>query len=256
MIKIKDFEIRTDFGFEFTNISFTIEDTIEDLSVYSFDLYRGSAVNDEFNLVYSNIQNFECNDFSANLLNDEIMYYYKIKITNILTDEFTFSDIMPSYKIKCDNYAYYLTEVYNKYLEDVIGNEEILLLKRKRTGELCECFDDIRGPRNSDKCEKCFGTGYVGGFYPPMIMRVNYLNTESIQEEMDIKGTFKSDGPRQFWTCNYPIIQEGDIVLDTLTNARYTVQSWQPSRKNGFLIRQVIQITRLPESSIFNKVTI
>ena len=50
MIEFKSFETRTDFGFEFINISFTIKDTIKDLSVYRFDLYRANAVTDDFKL--------------------------------------------------------------------------------------------------------------------------------------------------------------------------------------------------------------
>lgn len=256
MIQFKDFDVRTDFGFEFINIKFSIEDTIKDLSVYRFDLYRACAVTDEFELIYSNIQDFECNDYTANLLNDEIIYYYKIKATNFLTDESIVSDIIPTFKNKSDNYSYFITEVYNIYLDDVIDNDEILLLKRKRTGELCDCFDDVRGSRYGDKCTSCFGTGYKGGFYPSSKMKVCYLNAESIQEEMDIKGTFKQNSPRQFWTSNYPLIQEGDIIVDTLTSEKYTVGNWQPSYKNGFLIRQTVQITRLPEASIFNKIQI
>ena len=256
MIEFKSFDTRTDFGFEFINISFTIEDTIKDLSVYRFDLYRANAVTDEFKLVYSNIQNFECNDYSVNLLNDEIAYYYKIKATNIMTDETLFSEIIPTYKNTSDNYSYFITEVYDKYLNDVIANEEVLLLKRRRTGELCDCYDDIRGSRYGDKCQCCFGTGYKDGFYPPSKMKVCYLNAESMQEDMDIKGTFKENSPRQFWTSNYPLIQEGDIIVDTLTSDKYTVTSWQPSYKNGFLIRQTVQMTRLPESSIYNKIKI
>ena len=95
MIQFKETSVRTDFGLEFVNISFTIEDTHENLSNYQFDLYSGEAVTDNFNLIYSNIQNFECNDYTANLLNDEIMHYYKIKATNLKTGESIFSEIIP-----------------------------------------------------------------------------------------------------------------------------------------------------------------
>ena len=256
MIQFKDIDIRTDFGFEFINISFELEDTTEDLSKYRFDLYRAYAVTDEYKLVYSNIQNFECNDYSINLLNDEVLFYYKVKATNILTDDFVFSDVVPATMRKGDNYQYYITEIYNKYLNDVVDNDEVILLKRMRTGELCDCYDDIRGSRKGDQCTSCFGTGYKGGFYPPSTIKVCYFNVESITEEMGIRGTFKSESPVQFWTANYPVIQEGDIVVNTLTADKYTVTNWQPSYKNGFLIRQTVQVTRIPEASIYQKIKI
>lgn len=254
MIQFKETSVRTDFGLEFVNISFTIEDTHENLSNYQFDLYSGEAVTDNFNLIYSNIQNFECNDYTANLLNDEIMHYYKIKATNLKTGESIFSEIIPLYKANDDNYSYFINEIYNIYLEDVINNEEFVLFKRRRTGELCECYDDIRGARFSDKCTSCFGTGYKGGFYPPVKIRVCFLNSESAQEGMDLKGTFKENSPLNFWTTNYPLIEEGDIIGNLSSGDKYTVASWQPSFKNGYLIRQTVRTERLPGSSIFSKI--
>lgn len=255
MITFKDLRVKANFGFEFMNISFSIEDTIEDLTRYRFDLYRSHYEGDEFKPVHTDIQNFECNDYSANLLNDEIRYIYKIKAINIDTNQHIFSNQFDSPDKKDDNYASYFLEVYNMYL-DIIGNDEIILLKRKRTGELCDCYDDVRGSRKSDKCTDCFGTGYKGGFYPPMRMKACYLNTESIQENMDIKGTFEANGPRQLWTLNYPTIQENDIIIDTLTNEKFMVSSWQPSVKNGFMIRQMIQMNGIPTASIYQKIPV
>lgn len=256
MIEIKDVSVRTDFGLDFINISFTIKDTTENLADYQFDLYRAAGVSDEFKIIYSNIQNFECNDYSANLLNDEIVYYYRIKTINIKTGETFFSEIIPAYKASDDNYSYFLSEVYNIYLNDVINNEEVALFKRKRTGELCDCYDDIRGSRLSDKCKDCLGTGYKGGYYPAIKIKVCYLNAESAQEEMDTRGTFKGTSPLSFWTSSYPLIEEGDIIGVISSAVKYIVTTCQPSYKNGYLIRQTIQLSRLPEPSIFRALEI
>ena len=254
MIQFKNVFIKTDFGLDFVNIRFEIEDTREDLFNYQFDLYSSEAVNGDFELIHSNIQDFECNDYTANLLNDEIMHYYKIKATNLKTGESVESEIVSLISAQDDNYSYYIKEVYDMYLSSVVNNEEVVLFKRKRTGELCDCFDDIRGSRLSDKCTSCFGTGYKGGFYPAIKIHVCYLNTESAQEGMDIKGTFKENSPLSFWTSNYPLIEEGDIIGNISTGDKYTVASWQPSYKNGYLIRQTVRTERLPGSSIFSKI--
>lgn len=254
MIQFKDVTIRTDFGLEFVNIRFTIEDTKEDLFNYQFDLYSSAAINTGFELIHSNIQDFECNDYTANLLNDEIVHYYKIKATNLKTGESIESEAVSTIDGKSDNYSYYIKEIYDMYLENVIANSEVVLLKRKRTGELCECYDDVRGARLSDKCKSCFGTGYKGGFYPAIKLKVCFLNVEATQESMDIKGTFKENTPLSFWTSNYPLIEEGDIIGNLSTGDKYTVASWQPSYKNGYLIRQTVRTERLPGSSVFTKI--
>lgn len=253
MIQFKELKASNRLSIDFINVQFSIEDTVEDLTNYRFDLLRSNSQSGPFEIVMTSIQGFECNDYSVNLLNPEIKYFYKVRAFDFKNDEELMSDIFSTPSATNDNYSYYLDNIYNQYL-DIINNSEVYLLKRMRTGELCECYDDIRGSRKSDKCTSCFGTGYKGGFYQPIKMKVNYFNTASKSEEMISAGSFENQTPVQFWTINYPIIQENDIIVDTLTGQRSTVMNWQPSYKNGYLIRQTVQVTKIPESSIFYKI--
>lgn len=255
LIKFKSVNATTDYGLDFVNITFSIEDTREDLSDYQFDLLRSNCESDDFYVVYSNIQDFECNDYAVNLLNPESRYLYKIRATHIPTEfsiesnDFSYPEVDP------DRYAFYLSEIYSMYLE-AIGNQKMYLLKRKRTGDRCECYDDVRGARLSDKCPICFGTGYAGGFYKPIEIMVNFLSTAGKQEEVGLNGTFEATEPIQLWTQNYPLLQENDILVDSVTGERFTISHWRPSYKNGFLLRQTVQAEGIPESSRLYKVPV
>lgn len=255
MIAINESKASLDFGLEFVNITFSICDTEEDLSNYQFDLVRANDLSDTFIPVHSNIRDFECNDYSVNLLNPEIRYYYKVRVHYLPSDVSFDSDAFTYQSVKTDRYSSYMTHVYSMYL-DVIDNANMVLLKRKRTGRRCDCYDDVRGSRLEDRCEGCFGTGYIGGYYGPKEVKVNYLNAASKQEGVNVRGTFEETSPLQLWTTNYPLIQENDVLIDTLTCVRYVVVNWQPSYKSGFLIRQTIQVTKLPESSKLYKLPI
>lgn len=255
MIRFKELKASNRLSTDFVNIKFSIEDTVEDLTNYRFDLLRGHAESDTFKTIMTGIQGFECNDYSVNLLNTEIRNLYKIRAFDFKNDEELISDIIEAPPYEEDNYSFFFDNLYSQYL-DVIGNCELYLLKRMRTGELCECHDEIRGSRNPDKCKICFGTGYRGGFYPPMKIKVVYLNAPSKMEEMSLHGSFEGDSTLQFWTVNYPVIQENDIVLNSVSGDRFTVTNWQPSYKNGFLIRQTVQVDKLPETSIFYKIPV
>lgn len=255
MIKFHELNASLEYGLDFVNITFSIHDTNEDLSDYQFDLLRGNSETDDFNQIYSNISDFECNDYSVSLLNPEVRYIYKIRATHIPTSFSIESDQFSYPSINADRYAIYLSNIYGMYLE-VLENKSMLVLKRKRTGVRCECFDDVRGSRMADKCDICFGTGYVGGFYKPKEIHVNYVTAPSKQESIDTKGTFEETSPIQLWTQNYPLIQENDILIDTLTGTRYTVSHWQPSYKTGFLIRQTLQAVKIPESSRLYRVPV
>lgn len=251
MITIKKINVSNKFNTKFINITFEIEDTYENLSNYRFDLYKAYCESDEFKLTYSNIQNFECNDYDISILNPEVQYHYKIKVINIKTGESSFSDEVALVTAREDEYTFYFDYIYETYLDTVIDNENGILLKRKRTGEKCECFDDVRGARNTDRCPICYGTGYKGGFFDPIPIKVCYNNATAKTETFSPTSTFEADSPLQFWTVGYPYIQENDIFINGLTGERCTVTQWQPSYKNGYLIRQTITCDKLPESSIF-----
>lgn len=256
MISFDELVADTKFGVDFVNITFTIKDTSEDITPYVFDLYRSNAESDNFELISSNVQNFEFNDYTVNLLNPEIKYYYKVKATNKNTQEYIFSKPFTFNSAGEDNYTFFFDHLYRMYLDRVINNKPMLLLKRKRCGQLCDCFDDVRRSSRADTCTRCFGTNYVGGFFPPVKILVNYYNTSGESEAFQASGTFREKQPLQFWTVNYPVIQENDMVIDTLTKDRYTVMNVQPSYKNGYLIRQVMQIAQIPKASILYRVPI
>ena len=256
MITIKKINVTNKFSIKFVNITFEIEDTYEDLSKYRFDLYKADTEFEDFKLAYSNIQDFECNDYNVSIQNPEVGYHYKIKITNTETGESCFSDTASLVTAREDEYTFFFDYIYNEYLDVVINNEEGILLKRKRTGQRCQCFDDVRGARNSDRCPICYGTGYVGGFYAPKKIKVCYLNATAKTESFKSTSTFESDSTLQFWTSGYPYIQENDLFINGLTGERCTITTWQPSYKNGYMIRQTIACEKLPESSIFYKIPV
>lgn len=254
MINIKEINTQISFNLDFVFLNFSILDTTEDITKYKFDLYRSQSETTGFKMIFSNIRDFKFKDYSVNLNDPEIKYYYKIKVTNLSDGEFLFSDIQQLPSVSPDKYASYLNYIYSIYLNTVIESRDIFVLKKIRSGEQCECFDDVYGSRKQDKCKICFGTGYVGGYYPPEKIKVNFANTQSITESMEITGTFEQRSSLQFWTLGIPIIQENDIIIDSLTKKRYVVKNWQPSYKDGFLLRQTVIADNLAEASILNKI--
>ena len=256
MIEFKDLKATTAYGVDFINITFSLEDTIEDLTRYRFDVYRSYAESGNFSVVFCNIQNFEFNDYSVNLLNPEVHEYYKIKAVNLDTNEFIFSEMFSTPYVNPDNYSYYLNSIYSTYLNDVVNGREMYLLKRIRNGELCICYDDVRGSRKADRCLICFGTGYKGGYFSQIPIKVNFANVSSITEGMNPAGTFEETSQVQFWTLGYPLIQENDVIVDSLTKERSKVVRWDPSYKDGLLLRQTITVDKLPEASLYYKIPI
>lgn len=257
MISIKSLYATSIYSSMFIYINFSIEDTVEDLTQYRFDLYRSNSPVDNFSLIHTNIIRFEFCDYCVDLSNPEIKYFYKIKIINTKTGKEFLSDVFTVDKEKEDEYTYYLQELYNMYLDTVINNNELLLIKKIRTGQRCDCYDDIRSSSSfGDKCKKCWGTGYLGGYYPPIKIMANFFNTAGAQEEMAPTGTIETKSSIQLWTPAFPIIQENDIILDTTTNQRSRVMSVRPSIKNGKVIRQTLEMIKIPEGELIYRMPI
>ena len=72
-------------------------------------------------------------------------YYYKIEVENTATQQKQMSKIYGSLRYHIpDKISSTIAYQYEKYLE-VVGNEPVLLLLRKRFGQKCQlCWDDVR----------------------------------------------------------------------------------------------------------------
>lgn len=237
-------------------IQFTIKDTTESLSNYKFTLLKSNFPDDNFTPIIDHIEEFECFDYDINLYNADIHYFYKIRITNLITGEKRDSFVFGLNETLDDEYGFYLSELYSIYLDAAINNSPMILLKKKRTGEICGCFDDIRNTSRASKCTNCFNAKYSGGYYNPVDIRVCFLNAPVENERMDHSGIVSDDTPIQMWTGNYPIIQQGDILVDKVTGTRFIVTTSQQSLKNKTTLRQTLQIDRIPESDVIYKLKI
>lgn len=95
--------------------------------------------------------------------------------------------------------------------------EPAILFRRKWTGEVCPCYDGRRGQARN-RCDICFGTGFVGGY-------VRYVNCREpegrillrvgpTEEDLDLQ----EDGMRQkfipaCWTLPEPIVRDRDVII-------------------------------------------
>ena len=252
MIKVLEVAIEPQFSEGFMYVTFEIANTTENLSDYQFDILRSDASNGEFEYVGINIKNFEFKDYSVNLLNDALEYYYKIRITNKLTDESYDTDVEKTMTYNSEKYFSYLKIMNKMYLEDVIANPPVKYLKKKRFGQYCECYDDVREKSTKQNCTKCYGTKFDGGYYPPIDIYVNYMSSPTKPENMSVTGTTIEETPMQLWTGDFPVISQGDVIV--LHNGfRYRVISWASTDKGEKTLRQILQVQKIPYSDVIYK---
>lgn len=257
MVNIKDIIVIDQFSTEFLYIQFSIEDTDEDLSNYSFNLHRSNNAQSGYVNIASDIKNNYYVDKVVNLYNPLIEYCYKIEVINKNTGKSELTDFYGQYKgKKPDQYAATIIHMNETYIQNVVENDTLYLLGRKHDGQKCSCYDDVRG-RSSipSSCHLCYGTKYSGGYYSVEKFQACFLNAAGKSERFTLVDQTQEETPLQFWTSNFPVIHINDIIVDR-NNTRYIVMNVQPSYKNYYMLKQVVQMQRLPKSNIAYKIPI
>ena len=77
--------------------------------------------------------------------------------------------------------------------------------------------------RGSDKCSLCFGTGIIGGFYPPIKMTIRF----NLMPAKEFKGAvfgLKVSQTYDAWTLPEPILRAGDMIVRRYDGERYIVE--------------------------------
>jgi hypothetical protein len=233
MLNISTITVTDQYGLDSLVIDFTVQDTSEDLSNFRFDLYKANHQTQTYFLVQPNITDFTYRDFTVNLYDISINYYYKVLVTDLTTNETLMSEVYGEYKsARADVHALGIIEIHKIYLDNIITNK-MLLLKKKRTGQVCTCFDDVRRRSNPVSCVLCYGTRYTGGYYAPYTIGTNFLNPPTKIEYFAQNDVGEWEGtPLQLWTQNYPLVQVQDVIIDKASNIRYVVTNCHPSFMN------------------------
>lgn len=153
---------------------------------------------------------------------------------------------------------YYFNEIRSRNLWMLQNDgEPMILLKRKYTGQVCPCIDDADG---SDQCPTplkkeapCYGTGYLGGYYPQLNIMVRRWNqqraipTNTVGFELDTNPTM--------WTIYTPQITEGDILIDG-QNRRWEVENTHVYNWRELPLHQEFTVMLKKPSDIIYKVPI
>lgn len=257
MLELRDIQATTKFGLDRVVITYEFEDTNENMSNYTLNLYKSySGIDDSYFLQQSDIDFFRTEDWDVDLLDENIKYFYKIEFVNIETGETELSKKFAMLKVKePDRWGHAIAAMEKVYLENVIRNPNMYLLKKIRSGGRCFCFDDIRMV-SDPKCKLCYGTSYVGGYEKATPIKVNFANAEQYTQSFDLSNMQGEErSGLQLWTSNYPIIQAEDVLVDD-DNIRWRITSVTPTTKGKFILRQILTIEMIQKTDIVYKVSV
>jgi hypothetical protein len=120
-------------------------------------------------------------------------------------------------------------------------------------GVPCKCTDtsdadaDFRG---RGRCSLCFGTGIIGGYYPPIKMIIRFNETVAKKFNGSVYG-LKVAQTYDAWTLPQPILRTGDLIVRSFDGVRYEVTNVTVSSViRGIPTRQDIEVDIVQETDI------
>jgi len=133
------------------------------------------------------------------------------------------------------------------YMDLYYGKAFVLYYPVKTFGQRCSCYDATRGRKNT-KCLACFGKGFVGGFFNPIVLPIKHTPKQDEGPETS-RATGRS--LRAMLPGIFPL-RKGDVFVDS-TNDRFIVAGVEMLRFEGALVKHAITASPVPADNILHQ---
>lgn len=215
-----------------TIIYWEMDPAFVDSGPWSFQAQWGRTINGPWtDVLVAPVQDtYYTMDPSSHLYAKQIDLYYRVRVTS--GDARTFystparadgglpaRDWRIAREIIRKEYLYYLKSP---------GGVRGCLLKRRNWGDRCtDCTDYDTGEVSRPKCYTCYGTGIVGGYYPPVEYWTLWQNPRQQRIQRDDQRGMVADKAMSARGVAYPYVESGDIWVSTDNDRRWVVNSFQ-----------------------------
>jgi len=130
----------------------------------------------------------------------------------------------------------------------VLNGIELVVLKKMRWGTRCPvCWDPTTKDGTLEHCESCFGTTFVGGFWPPISIRGR---EEPAPVQTQVTGHGESDMKvTAFTVMDYPHLEYGDVLVDLRQNERWFVKTVSSTTLKSVMVHQKLACSLITRSA-------
>lgn len=110
------------------------------------------------------------------------------------------------------------------------------------------CWDPVNKVILDDHCPVCYGTSYLGGYYPAIKTSFQY-DTISEQDALGPEGHYEP-AHTSAWTIAWPQVDKNDLILHIPERRLYRVDGVQSTALQTVTVRQICAISHLPFSCV------
>lgn len=240
-------------------VSWTFEETWEDLSPYTVSIarsYNPDYVEGDYTILASGIDPTSVDEYDDTSVSGYRSYkwndfYYTVIPYKITTGASGVAGTPARLETNMDLIAKEIIRRKALTLRSTNGGQTALLLKRKKAGSRCTtCWDSVLNRRTEENCLDCYDTGWSGGYWEPIEFQGSLgaapRNTMiNLFGEWEPQDSFIRMGPK-------PVLSPQDVVVD-LQNRRWRVTEIRPIEKGQYIILQQARLVRLNPTDVINK---
>ena len=251
MLIVRDIKVRS-FDLNFLDLFWNVEPTYEDILNFEFVVEKSTS---QFGPFYDLTKSFR-NKFhlrDTTLKGQNSFYassYYRIRVKDLTSsEEVTYPENGAGVKLeaKPDLVALEMARMTRLKLKEFNGRK-VWAFQKRITGQRCNCYDQVMKRKMRSKCIACFDTGFVGGYDSPLETFVQIVSNNETTSHGKISEMEMENGVAVIG--NYPEVSEGWVLVEG-ENVRWRVGSTiKKLRKNRALIKQVVQVHRIPLGDI------
>ena len=190
-------------------------------------------------------------DFDVRLKDINKVYYYRVRAVEMLNGQAvqTFkSETFEQREDPPDLVALYIIEEHLFAHRWVYGVPAVIYTKKAEGFRCEECWDNVLKRQTNSHCERCYGTGFIGGYYQPIPAWIDFSPSPEIVQIADFGEKQLHETDIQF--TDYPSLQVGDLILQGKPLVFWRVENVRSTLKNQTTILQIARLNMVNRSDI------
>lgn len=229
-------------------LSWSIAPTEEDLGNFRFDLGRSNSPGGPFEPISSPLVNvFQFIDVAEQMKSNWRKLYWQLTVTDTVGGAEKKSPVI-STEGKPDFFLLEIRRRNDLYLKRYVGVPAAVLI-RKTFGQRCaQCFDNIKQREKISKCFTCFGSGFVGGYFPQVNGMVNFSPSPEMVQLIETGE--RQPNQTNLWLSYYPEISARDMIVEFPEQRRWRVVTVGKTERLRVTSRQIAQVVEINRSDV------
>ena len=189
-------------------------------------------------------------DFTPNLKDLNKTYYYRVRAVEVEDDtpQQTFYSKQTTWDGDLDLVGIYVVDEHLFAMRWVYGVPAMVFKKRHDGAHCPECWDKVLKRVTKSQCLTCYGTGKVGGYYPPIDVWMSFEPDPKVAQvtEWGLRQPTQTD--IQF--TNYPLLNVDDIIVELKPGRVWKVSNTRGPEKNRTVMLQFARLDAVNPSDV------